>query len=74
MCIVFISFLRFVHLKMSLVIELFLLIKSPPSNRGPVCISELIHTMVGMVLACLVFRATVSIPGPRSPAGQLQSL
>lgn len=63
-CIVFISSLRFVSLKLSLVVELFFFFFL---NR---CVYSAFSSMVRIVISHLVFRATVSIQ-VRSSAGHL---
>lgn len=62
-CVVFISSLRFVSLKLSLVVEFFLFFP----NR---CVYSAFSSMVRIVISHLVFRATVSIQA-LSSAGHL---
>lgn len=67
-CVVFISSLRFVYLKLTLVVEFFLfLFKSPTFSR---CVYSAFSSMVRLVISYLGFRASL-YPGPASSAGHL---
>lgn len=60
-CVVFISSLGFVHLKLRLVVEFFLssLFKPPSFNRG---VFRMIHTYIDIMCVCVCVRGGTLIP------------